>query len=67
MSKIANCISSIRKQKGISQQELAEKIGVTARTLRKWENGSDYPRLDQAFLVAQVLGIPVERLFFYID
>ncbi|PKM82296.1 MAG: transcriptional regulator, partial [Firmicutes bacterium HGW-Firmicutes-14] len=34
MSKIANCISSIRKQKGISQQELAEKIGVTARTLR---------------------------------
>ncbi|PKM82829.1 MAG: XRE family transcriptional regulator, partial [Firmicutes bacterium HGW-Firmicutes-14] len=44
-----------------------EKIGVTARTLRKWENGSDYPRLDQAFLVAQVLGIPVERLFFYID
>ncbi|PKM82300.1 MAG: hypothetical protein CVU89_04655 [Firmicutes bacterium HGW-Firmicutes-14] len=64
MLKIANCISSIRKQKGISQPE---KIGVTARTLRKWENGSDYPRLDQAFLVAQVLDIPVERLFFYID
>ncbi|MFZ5639265.1 MAG: helix-turn-helix transcriptional regulator [Bacillota bacterium] len=67
MPKIVNCIASIRKQKNISQEKLADILGITSRTLRKWENGKEYPKLDQAFLLAKILDIPIMKLFFYID
>ncbi len=64
MNKIYNCISSVRKQKKIKQQQLADKLGITSRTLRKWENGSEYPKLDQAFELAKILDVPLTTLFF---
>lgn len=67
MPKIINCIASIRKQKKISQEKLADLVGTTTRTLRKWENGTDYPKLDQALLLSKILDIPITTLFFYID
>ncbi len=67
MLNIANCIASIRKQKKIRQQRLADQLGITSRTLRKWENGIEYPKLDQAFALAQILDIPLTKLFFLLD
>ena len=67
MPKIVNCIASIRKQKKISQEKLADLLGTTTRTLRKWESGTDYPKLDQALLLSKILDIPITTLFFFID
>jgi len=67
MQQLVNCISSIRKYKNLTQRQLADAAGVSTRTLRKWENGSEYPRVDQAFLMAGILEIPVTKLFFYTD
>ena len=36
-------ISKIRKQKGISQEELAERVGVSRQAVSKWENGAVPP------------------------
>lgn len=37
--KIGKFILNLRKEKNMSQMELAEKIGVTDRAISKWENG----------------------------
>lgn len=41
--KIGRFIASIRKEKNITQNELAEKLGVSDRTIGNWENGRNMP------------------------
>ena len=43
--KIGKFIASCRKQKNITQQELAERLGVSDRTIGNWENGRNMPDL----------------------
>ena len=43
--KIGKFIASCRKQKNMTQQELAEKLGVSDRTIGNWENGRNMPDL----------------------
>lgn len=43
--KIGKFIASCRKEKNITQQELAEKLGVSDRTIGNWENGRNMPDL----------------------
>ena len=43
--KIGKFIASCRKQKNLTQQELAEKLGVSDRTIGNWENGRNMPDL----------------------
>ena len=42
-----NILSSMRKSKGLSQEELAEKIGVSRQAISKWENGISSPEMMQ--------------------
>ena len=41
--KIGKFILQLRKEKGMTQKELAEKLGVTDRAISKWENGRGMP------------------------
>lgn len=41
--KIGKFIQSLRKEKNLTQAELANKLGVSDRTISKWENGSRKP------------------------
>ena len=43
--KIGKFIASCRRKKNITQQELAEKLGVSDRTIGNWENGRNMPDL----------------------
>ena len=43
--KIGKFISKCRKNKNLTQQELAEKLGVSDRTVGNWENGRNMPDL----------------------
>lgn len=47
---------------GITQTELAEKIGVSAVAVNKWENGHTFPSVKRLRAVANALNITVEEL-----
>ena len=55
--KIGKFIASCRKQKNITQQELAEKLGVSDRTIGNWENGRNMPDLSLFKPLCHELGI----------
>jgi putative transcriptional regulator len=49
----------------MTQQELAEKIGVTRQTVIAIEQDKYSPSLDVAFRIARVFGVPLEEVFQY--
>jgi len=60
--KIGKFISECRKAKCLTQQELAEKLGVSDRTIGNWENGRNMPDLSLFKLLCQELGITINDL-----
>ncbi len=55
-------IKSIRKSKGLSQEELAVKLNVVRQTISKWEKGLSVPDSDMLISISEVLGTPVSIL-----
>lgn len=51
-----------RKLKRIKQADLADKIGVSLRTLQRWELGQYFPNTEDISKIAQVLNVPVSEL-----
>lgn len=45
-TKIGRFFGELRKEKGLTQEQLAEKFGVSRRTVSRWETGSNMPDLD---------------------
>ncbi len=60
--KIGKFISSLRKEKGMTQAVLAEKLNVSNRTISKWENGDGFPDITILPEVAGVLDVTVDEL-----
>ena len=58
-----NQIHVLRKQLGISQEDLARRCGVSRQTINAIENNKYDPTLALAFHLAQVLGATVDALF----
>lgn len=59
---IGNRISQFRKEKGYTQEEMAEKLGVTPQAVSKWENDISYPDILLLPKIAEMLGITVDEL-----
>lgn len=55
-------IKIIRKSKGLSQEELAERLNVVRQTVSKWEQGLSVPDADLLVSISEVLGVPVSTL-----
>ncbi|MDE5939084.1 MAG: helix-turn-helix domain-containing protein [Lachnospiraceae bacterium] len=55
-------IKTIRKSKGLSQQELAVKLNVVRQTVSKWEQGLSVPDSDMLISISEVLETPVSTL-----
>lgn len=55
-------LKTMRKEKGLSQEALAEKLNVVRQTISKWEKGLSIPDGDMLIKISQVLEIPVETL-----
>ena len=53
---------NLLREKGLSQAELAKKVGVTERAVEYWSNGKRIPNLKVAYYVACALGITLEEL-----
>lgn len=59
---LGEMISSLRKEKGMTQSELAEKMNVTDKAVSKWERNLSCPDVNSIPTLAEVLGITVEEL-----
>ena len=55
-------IKTIRKSKGLSQEELAVKLNVVRQTVSKWEQGLSVPDVDLLISISEVLDTPVSTL-----
>ena len=52
----------LRKMNGYSQEQIAEKIGISRQAYAKWETGMTVPDIEKAALLAQVYGITLDSL-----
>ncbi|MDE6413714.1 MAG: helix-turn-helix domain-containing protein [Eubacterium sp.] len=59
----ANYIYEQRKQLGLSQKELASMLGVTNKSVSKWETGAAIPRTNTLVQLAEVFNVSVDELF----
>ena len=58
-----NFLYALRTEKGLSQVQLGDMLGVTNKAVSKWENGSAKPNTVLIPKLAEILGVTVEELF----
>lgn len=59
---IANRLCAYRKNSGMSQEELAEKVGVSRQAVSKWERGEASPDTDNLILLSRIYGVTLDEL-----
>jgi putative transcriptional regulator len=65
---VLNSIRTLRFNAGeMTQQQLADRIGLTRQTINAIEQGKYSPTLEAAFRIARVFGVPLEEVFQYQD
>ena len=62
MKSIGETIASLRKTKGMTQNELAEKMNVTDKAVSKWERDLSCPDINAISKLADILDVSVEEL-----
>lgn len=62
MPTLAEVLLTARERAGLSQEELAKRIGVTRATVSQWERGGAGPKRSRARAVAEALGIPLTAI-----
>lgn len=55
-------IRTLRKRRGLTQEQLAEYLGVSVMTVRRWEWGERMPDVDAIRKISQVLEVPISEL-----
>lgn len=62
---IANKLVKLRKQLGFSQEELAEKIGVSRQAVSKWERSESSPDTDNLIALSKIYGVSIDEMLDY--
>ena len=52
----------LRKQKGLTQEELAQKIGLSGQAVSKWENDASMPDISLLVELSEILGVSLDEL-----
>ena len=60
--KLADRIQTLRKQKGLSQEELADKLGVSRQSISKWESEQSIPEMDKIILMSDIFEVTTDYL-----
>ena len=55
-------IARLRKAKGLTQKELAEKVHVSDKAVSRWETGKNYPDIETLVRLAEVFDVQVGEL-----
>ena len=66
-ARITNQIRTLRAESSITQQQLADRIGVTRQTVNAIEGDKYSPSLEVAFRIAAVFAVPLESVFQYVQ
>ncbi|MCR4866248.1 MAG: helix-turn-helix domain-containing protein [Lachnospiraceae bacterium] len=61
----ANNLVELRKINNLSQEDLAEKIGVSRQTLSKYETGESLPDIEKCSMIANAFGVSLDDLISY--
>ncbi|MBR6594071.1 MAG: helix-turn-helix transcriptional regulator [Clostridia bacterium] len=59
---ISEKLYSLRKQKGLSQEQLAEKLNVSRQAVSKWESGVSVPESEKLIAISNFFGVSVDYL-----
>lgn len=60
--KTGKFIAALRKEQGLTQEQLGEKLGVTNKTVSRWENGNYMPDVEMLSLLSEEFGISINEL-----
>lgn len=60
--KLGEVIRKYRKNKNMTQEEMARRLGVTAPAVNKWEKGNSFPDITLLAPIARLLGITLDTL-----
>ena len=55
-------IAELRKKNNLSQEELADKVGVARQTISKWEIGDTTPDINQVKIISKIFNISIDEL-----
>ena len=64
MNVVSDSIKKLRKEKGMTQDELAEKLCVTRQAISNWEMGKAQPDVDTLTRLAEIFDVSVERIIY---
>lgn len=62
LKKIGQFLKLLRKEKGITQEQFAEIIGVSGRTVSRWETGANMPDLDILIQIADYYEVEIREI-----
>ena len=60
--KFGSFLKELRKEYGLTQEELAEKLGVTNRTVSRWETGTNIPDVDVLIYLSELYQVDLKEL-----
>lgn len=58
----ADNLKKIRKENNLSQEQLAEKLGISRQAVSKWESGQSYPEMDKVVQICQLFDVNMDEL-----
>ncbi len=59
---LADNLKRIRKENNLSQEQLAEKLGVSRQAVSKWESGQSYPEMDKVLQICSLFNLNINEL-----
>lgn len=62
LMKVGKFLQELRKEKGMTQEQLAEKMGVARRTVSRWETGSNMPDLDILIELSDLYAVDLREI-----
>lgn len=60
--RLSDNLKTIRKENNLSQEQLAEKLGVSRQAVSKWESGQSYPEMDKILLICKLFDFNLDEL-----
>jgi len=60
--KFGEKLQQLRREKGFSQEMLAERLDVSRQAVSKWESGQAYPEMDKLIILCEIFGTTLDRL-----
>ena len=60
--KFGEKLQKLRKERGLSQEGLAEMLNISRQAISKWESGQSYPEMDKLINISDIFGVTLDSL-----